>query len=356
MNNTHSICQLKTSPEPSTRFEEKTPNIKGSFTTGIKRPNKEERGTTQKRKELFIQRAGKIHKNKYSYSNSNYVNTYTPTEIICPIHGKFLQTPHNHLSGQGCKTCGIAARSLIRTSSTLKFVEKARAAYGSKYDYSKTEYINNHTKVVIGCPIHGEFIQNPNSHLRGAECPSCFGTPKKSSADFINDAIRLWGGRYDYSEVKYDGNKNKVRIICRKHGTFLQTPNDHLTGYGCPRCQLSKGERKIEQYLLAHNINYVRQKVFIDCINPKTNQKLKFDFYIPAENVLIEYDGEQHFRGGYVGCHKMSDIEVADLKARDRIKTVYTKSKKIKLLRIKYTFFHKIDAILSHKLRPVSDN
>ena len=52
------------------------------------------------------------------------------------------------------------------------FIKKSREVHGDKYDYSKVEYVKNHTKVCIICPKHGEFWQVPNSHLNGNGCPA----------------------------------------------------------------------------------------------------------------------------------------------------------------------------------------
>jgi very-short-patch-repair endonuclease len=314
----------------------------------VKIKNVDNRGkrTIQERKEKFLIKAKEIHGNKYIYSKVNFVNALTKIEIICPIHGSNFQRPSLHLKNGGCRKCGIMTRSSNRASSTGDFVKKAICIYKNKYDYSKFIYIRSFVKGIIICKYHGEFLQTPNAHLRGAECPKCFGTPKKTTNEFINDAIKKWRNKYDYSEVEYNGNKRKIRIICKIHGVFSQTPNDHLTGYGCPVCQASRGELKIEKYLISNKINYIKQKTFSNCINPITNKRLKFDFYIPSKNLLIEYDGEQHFHGGYVGNHKMTDVEFIELKKRDRIKTLYAKSVGIKLLRIKYTSLDKIDNIL----------
>jgi very-short-patch-repair endonuclease len=298
----------------------------------------------------FVGRSQEVHGNKYDYSKSVYVGRDNKIEIVCPVHGNFWQSPHNHFHGEGCKKCGELIRVLQRTSSTNDFIKKAKTIYGNRYDYSKFVYVRSFVKGIIVCPTHGDFSQSPNNHLRGAECPSCFGTPKKTTDEFVKDAIKMWGKKYDYSEVDYHGNKKKVRITCRKHGKFFQKPNGHLSGAGCPRCQSSRGELKVEQCLRTHKIPYIRQKTFVACVNPKTNQRFKFDFYAPSKNLLIEYDGEQHFRGGYVGCHKMTKPEFGELNARDRCKTAYAKSRGITLLRIKYTSLRRIDAILAARL------
>lgn len=67
---------------------------------------------------------------------------------------------------------------MLKRLTKQEFIEKARAKHGCKYDYSKVEYINNHTKVCIICPEHGEFWQTPNKHLSGQGCPKCALMPK----------------------------------------------------------------------------------------------------------------------------------------------------------------------------------
>ena len=98
---------------------------------------------------------------------------------------------------------------------------------------------------------------------------------------------------YDYCDVKYVNAISKVEIICDKHGTFNQTPNNHLSGKGCPICRMSHGETQIRNYLSDRNIDFEIQFRFKDCRN---KLPLPFDFYLPKHNLCIEYDGEQHFR------------------------------------------------------------
>ena len=117
----------------------------------------------------FIIKAQEIHGNKYNYSKVQYINSSTKVEIICPKHGSFWQTPNSHLSRKGCPECN-GGISLTKE----KFIEKANKLHNFKYDYSKVEYINNHTKVCIICPKHGEFWQTPNAHTsRSSGCPTC---------------------------------------------------------------------------------------------------------------------------------------------------------------------------------------
>ena len=117
----------------------------------------------------FIERAIKVHGDKYDYSKVEYINNRTEVCIICPTHGEFWQRPDKHLLGHGCNLC---CKTGIK-SNTNTFIEKAKKIHGNKYDYSKVEYTNALTKVCIICPKHGEFWQTPHMHLRGNGCQKC---------------------------------------------------------------------------------------------------------------------------------------------------------------------------------------
>ena len=125
-------------------------------------------------KNIFLQKAKLIHGDKYDYSKVEYINSTTKVCIICPEHGEFWQTPNSHLNGIGCKKCGINIRIEKRKKTITQFIEDARKIHGDKYDYSKVDYINNHTKICIICPEHGEFWQTPDSHISQKQgCPIC---------------------------------------------------------------------------------------------------------------------------------------------------------------------------------------
>lgn len=181
--------------------------------------------------EDFIEKARKIHGDKYDYSKVEYVDSKTPVCIICPEHGPFWQRPNAHLRGNNCPQCVGGIKS-----STNDFITKAKQIHGDKYDYSKVEYVNNHTPICIICPEHGPFWQKPAHHLRGHECPKCVGGVPYSKKDFIEKANEIHNWKYDYSIVNYVNAQTKVTIICPEHGPFEQTPNSHINGNGCPVC------------------------------------------------------------------------------------------------------------------------
>ena len=142
----------------------------------------------------FIAKSKKVHGNKYDYSKVEYVNNSTKVCIVCPEHGEFWQRPNNHLRGDGCPECSIISRAKQRTSSIEYFIKKAKRIHGDKYDYSKTEYIDCHTKVCIICPEHGEFWQSPDGHLQGHGCSKCASTtsnPEDEINNFINEVCGI---------------------------------------------------------------------------------------------------------------------------------------------------------------------
>ena len=123
--------------------------------------------------EIFIEKAKKVHGDKYDYSKVNYTGGHNKVTIICPIHGEFEQTASNHLNGQGCVKCRNEKQRFYRLLNTEKFISRAKAIHGDKYDYSKSVYVNSQTKVCIICPIHGEFWQTANDHMYNHGCARC---------------------------------------------------------------------------------------------------------------------------------------------------------------------------------------
>lgn len=188
-------------------------------------------GCATKTTNEFIREAISVHGNRYDYSNSIYRGAARLITIKCHIHGKFTQRAMSHLSGHGCPEC-----NKHQPLTTETFITKAIALHGDRYDYSQVIYHRSNRKVIIGCNIHGLFEQTPNSHLMGSGCPKCGRVSLKTTSEFIADAIRVHGERYDYSAVDYTGADKKVIIICPRHGKFPQRANSHLAGHGCPIC------------------------------------------------------------------------------------------------------------------------
>jgi len=240
----------------------------------------------------FIKRAKEIHGERYDYSKVNYINNHTKVCIICPEHGEFWQTPHHHLQGHGCPKCKAKKTSLSKRLTQKEFITKCVKIYGDKYDYSKVKYVNTYTPVILICKEHGQFIKKPIYFLQGHGCPKCslkhyaqFKT--NTTEDFIEKANIVHNYEYDYSRTKYIGSKNKVCIVCHKHGEFWQSADKHLMGQGCPKCaiSISNCEQEISEFLKTKtNVEIIERRK--DIIPP-----YELDIYIPEKKVAIEYNG-----------------------------------------------------------------
>lgn len=151
---------------------------------------------------------------------------------------------------------------------TEEFIEKAKEIHGDKYDYSKVNYKNQKNKVTIICPIHGKFEQSPDSHLNEkCGCSKCSKVYSPTTEEFIERCKIIHGNKYDYSKVNYINMHSKITIICPIHGEFEQIAQNHIQGYNCPICSSSKNEQKIWKLLNNYNINFLHQHKFDDCIN-----------------------------------------------------------------------------------------
>jgi very-short-patch-repair endonuclease len=308
----------------------------------------------------FIEKAQsqKRHQNsdgtpKYTYDKVDYVNSKEKIIITCPKHGDFLQKPNDHLHGYGCPYCG----NIIKKT-TDEFIRDAQESHKNpddgtpKYTYDKVDYVNNKTPVIITCPKHGDFLQKPDDHLHGKGCKMCgieSRTKKKSSntEKFIEDAKKVkvhqnpdGTPKYNYDNVNYINSYTPVIITCPKHGDWgTTTPTNHLTGTGCPICNESKGEKTIYNYLKQeYNYDVVPQHTYKDCTNKDKNKKTcreyEFDFYLPQFNIIIEFDGIQHFKR--INRFHKTEEEFQERVEDDLYKVNYCKNNNIKLIRISY--------------------
>ena len=158
----------------------------------------------------------------------------------------------------------------------LKFVEKSRKVHGDKYDYSRVDYVNSVTKVCIVCPIHGEFWQTPQAHVRGNGCPKCANkkrgdTFRMDEDKFIGRANIIHKWKYTYEPNTYVNASSKVPITCSEHGVFYMTPMNHLSGQGCPKCA-GRGystDEIVKLFKGVHGDKYDYSKVEFDKMHSK---------------------------------------------------------------------------------------
>jgi len=312
----------------------------------------------------FIRKARELHGNKYDYSKSDYKKVGQKVIIICKEHGEFLSLTNNHLRNHGCRLCANNHLSKSKTIGLDGFIARAKTKHRDNYDYSKFIYKNCKSIGIIICPIHGDFSQSAESHYLGSGCKRCSATKqnekfKRTTEEFIKEAIEKHGDLYDYSKVDYSSTHQAVIIICRIHGDFSQRASSHIKGAGCFYCGIIRSrdskryttETYIESAKEKHGdlydyskVEYLsnRSKIIIICkthgeflqtatqhlsgsgcpicVNKtecKLYEKMKYlypslltqlkqdwckkirylpyDFCIPEYKIIIELDGRQHF-------------------------------------------------------------
>ena len=188
---------------------------------------------------------------------------------------------------------------MSKRKSNDEFIGEAQLIHHNRYDYSKLEYVNNKTKVCIICPDHGEFWQIPSDHLNGKGCPQCAGNVRYNKDTFVEKAKIIHNDRYDYSKVQYVNAHTKVCIICPEHGEFWQTPNNHLNGNGCPLCKNRKiGDvlrDTVEGFIEKSNeLNEITNCLKVLSPQQRNREILRnreIDIYIPSLKLGIEYNG-----------------------------------------------------------------
>lgn len=206
----------------------------------------------------------------YDMAYDIYENSSKKIPIICIDHGVFYQTPNNHNRGSGCPICGtkLSSMSLLLEKENVIFDMQEKHNY--KYKYEDFEYKGNKTEIKITCPIHGEFYQKIGKHKYGSGCPTCSGNEIRTISEFISIANKKHSFKYLYEKAIYINAHTNIIITCPTHGDFLQSPNNHIRGQNCPICKAkSKGEDKIREFFQSINIKFVEQKRYKDCIDKR---------------------------------------------------------------------------------------
>lgn len=215
---------------------------------------------------------------------------------------------------------------------------------------SKDEYCReNKNTILVSCNKgHIHYSNIMNFKHNNTRCPICFEEKRGKSSiipyEVRENQIKKEGYSIITSKEEYENGNTEIVIECPHKHKYITTMHNFISGIRCPYCNISKGETKIESILLNFNIEYEFQYRFENC---KYNRLLPFDFYITSLNVAIEYDGKQHYK---LDCFNMTLLDLMNLKRRDNIKTQYCKNNNIKLIRIPYWDYNKIEEILIKEL------
>lgn len=224
-----------------------------------------------------------------------------------------------------------------------QFLERIVERNGDKFDYSQVSYTGTKGKIILTCPKHGPFQTRADRALQGCDCPECSGV-RVSNQTFIQRCMKIHGNKYSYDKTRYIDMKSPVVITCPRHGDFVQLPDNHIRGHGCPHCKSSKGEQLIKSYLEGGNICFKQE-----CRIQVGDKVIYVDFMLDDQQTVIEYNGIQHYRpveffGGEVQFQKQIE--------RDKILKEFCQHRGWNLIEIPYTLDEKqISQVLNDKLK-----
>lgn len=221
--------------------------------------------------EEFINKSNSIHSHEYDYSLVEYgINNTEKVLIVCKKHGIFKQSPKVHLNGSGCRKCFHDSLSDNQKYNESKWIDAANIYHNYKYIYDKSKYLNNYSKILITCPIHGDFLQKPSTHLK----------------------------------------------------------------HGCPSCKESKGERKIKDFLDNKKIIYNKEYIFHNCLHkrqlrfdfylPEKNICIEYNGIQHYESIKF-FGGEKRFKDQVVKDNikkkycDINNIKLIEIKYNDSI-------------------------------------
>lgn len=308
-------------------------------------------GTNSKeeRRNAWIQRANEIHNHKYNYNEVDYIDAFTKVNVVCEKHGNFRLTPSKHVSGkQGCYKCWSDERRDM-------WIKQAQEIHANRYNYDNVQYVNFTTKVEVVCNQHGSFWVRPDEHIikhpkirpyQG--CRKCFPSNiKLVPQQYFEKASNIHSNKYDYTESIYMGSEKPITIKCKLHGDFvISEASRHINrGRGCLKCSKhnSSAEQIICGLLDQSKIEYEYQKRFDDLFS-HNGTHLVYDFFIPSLNLLIEFDGAQHFTPNTLHHRVAGTFDLLQL--HDKKKNKYAKDNGYRLYRIKYTECKHLDSII----------
>ncbi len=285
--------------------------------------------TKLKTTELFVRQAKSKHGDKYNYDQVRYINTRTKVTIYCKnCEESFSQLPACHIRGHGCNKCGIKSGSIKNKLNLEEFVKNAKKVHGDKYNYDLVDYVGSRTKVIIFCvSCNKTFSQRPVHHLRGSGCMEC---GAKLSIDKRKDNNHIF---IEKAKIVH-GDRYNYDLV-----NYVRT--DSKITIFCISCNKSFEQtpnHHIRGKGCPYHVNKTEMKLY-DWLTEqkyevkkehrfKETKKSRFDFYLPNHNLVIELDGKQHFEQ----VRNWNSPE--ETQAKDKLKMDYCIKNNISMIRL----------------------
>lgn len=297
------------------------------------------------------------------------VNNNSRVRYVCPKHGTQEKSAVGLKQGKRCPLCAnenkwkkaVLARSNNNFTRREYFARAKEVCDMNNYILlsDESEFTGYKSYIRYSCSIHGEQSMRYGNLVNGRTCPECSRDIKSRKISLAKDdvikRVQDCGGRIINPDEYRNNSYSNLLIECpRCHKNVMRTSLSHFLQHGgkfCKECyrKESSGERVIREWLEGNNISFVQQKWFQDCRDIKP---LPFDFYLPGNNMIIEFDGKQHFEDSHFfnhEDHRFGSV-LSYIKYHDEIKNNYCKEKEIALLRISYNELNEIESILRNNI------
>lgn len=262
------------------------------------------------------------HGDFYDYSPMDLDNKINgKVKIACPIHGLFLQSHYDHIRA-GCPICAKTKKKLRLSKVLINDLQDLVVKFGDRFDFSKSEYKNSSSSLLVWCKEHTQWFRNTAYHIaRGAGCPDCkrskiSAKKKLGTQEFIRRSRIKHAGKYDYSLVEYKTLTDPVEISCPEHGIFKQKPREHLRGHGCPLCASTTISAVSQKWL--NSLDLVLEKEYKIAHH---SGYFVVDGYDPVTNTVYEFYGDY-----WHGNPKIFDLETINPSLDKKFKDLYNET------------------------------
>ena len=284
-----------------------------------------------------------IEKRKYKLLTKTYINVNQKLKLKCPKGHIIYMTLTNFKSSQiACTFCRRKENGKKRRHSyeyVKEYIEK------ENYKLLSKKYINNLQKLKIKCPKNHIYKVKWNYFQQGKRCPFCVGGVKHTYK-YVKKQIEK--ENYKLLSKNYKNNNQKLELKCPRGHTYITTWASFQIGVRCSKCFKSKGEAKVYAILEKYSILFEIQKRFKEC---RDKNPLPFDFYLPNQNTLIEFDGIYHYKPIFNRNNKELALKkFLNIQKHDEIKNKFALDNNLNLLRIDYVNFKNIEDIIKNKI------
>ena len=274
-----------------------------------------------------------IEKEGYQLLSTEYKTNSDKLILKCPKGHEWNVRFADFKSGQRCGHC---ANKHMATEQVKEYVES------QGYKFLSNEYINAKEKYLFQCSCGNIFEKSYDAFHSGQRCPICANKRKVDNQRLPYEQVKNDVESYGYKLISktYKKAHAKITVECDHGHRYDVTYRNFQNGHRCPICKISKGEKRIMNYLDSHNKDYIYDQPYFDDLLSPIGNPLRPDFILEKDKIWIEYDGEFHYKKYY------EEQNFKEIQTHDKIKNEYAKKHGWKLIRIPYWDFDNIEEIL----------